>query len=338
MYIHTMECLRLIAVAGVIQTAFAAVDSNTLITRAPMIMAHDSATGYLGKGLVNGWAKTQSDGLVSQLECGARALDSRPMSKNGKLIWHHGGVSVNYMFETSVQDISNWLHQNPTELVLMVISDCEGDGCADNVTTALHAANVTSITKCTDLATMTLGRAKDIGALAGGGSLLAIRDDLSSDSCSNSHYDSTVACSGYLSNTPAVIKPLKNNYQQQLHLQSSKTELGGQDFFACWKTDKTKDIPVNHIYKYLDSVAAQGLSDVSFNQAQAIWQETTDSVVIGTLRESSLLKDETNSGLNAMLVENIKAKRWQNNISFIEINNVCDSGKELYAAIQAAFY
>ena len=60
---------------------------------------------------------------------------------------------------------------------------------------------------------------------------------------------------------------------------------------------------------YLDKFAARGLSDAHFSQAQAVWQESAESVVIGTLRNSSLVMDERNSGLNALLVEQVTTSR-----------------------------
>jgi len=304
----------MVLVLNIMQIA-AVVNNSTLITRVPMIMSHDAASGYLGSGLVDGWTKTQSVGIADQLGCGSRAFDARPQLKDGKLGWHHGPIFIDYSFQQSVQDVIAWLAKNPTELAIFVVTDCDGTGCADSVSKVLSAANVTSISNCSDLSTLTLGDAIHKGVLASGGSMLAIRDDVG-DSCSQMNYDPTVTCSGYMSTASS----------------SSK------GFYACWKTDKTKDIPVNHMFKYLDSVAVKGLSDSVFNQAQAIWQESTDAIVIGTLRESSLLKDETNSGLNAMLTASITAKRWQSNISFLEVNNVCDGGIDLLAAIKKSYY
>ena len=98
---------------------------------------------------------------------------------------------------------------------------------------------------------------------------------------------------------------------------------------------------MNKMLDYLDGFIRRGLSDTAFMQAQALWQEGANSVVIGTLRNSSLVKDEHESGLNALLVEQVKAGRWGKNISIIEINNVCDadgSGNQLLAALRANLY
>ena len=60
-------------------------------------------------------------------------------------------------------------------------------------------------------------------------------------------------------------------------------------------------------------------------------------VVIGTLRDSSLLIDETKSALNTMNAGYIAAGRWAN-ISLFEVNNVCDGGPALLAALQTRFF
>eukprot|EP01046_Picozoa_sp_COSAG06_P117883 COSAG06_NODE_64993_length_258_cov_0.641509_1_plen_86_part_11 len=84
--------------------------------------------------------------------------------------------------------------------------------------------------------------------------------------------------------------------------------------------------------KQLDGFISTGLSNSSFWQAQAIWQEGADSVVIGTLRNSSLLKDEAESQLNSELAKQVRAGRWPQ-LNFLEVNNVCDGGPQLLQAI-----
>ena len=78
-------------------TARSLIDDATPVNQAPFIMAHDTASGYLGDGLVNSWTKTQSVGMKEQLNCGARVFDARPKLDDSKgLVWHHGDVTVDY--------------------------------------------------------------------------------------------------------------------------------------------------------------------------------------------------------------------------------------------------
>ena len=88
--------------------------NGTLLVQVPMIMVHDSGSGYLPeKGVVNKWARTQSVGMAQQLECGARAFDARPLRKEGKTIWHHGSVAIDYLYTHTLNDITAWLRSNP---------------------------------------------------------------------------------------------------------------------------------------------------------------------------------------------------------------------------------
>ena len=88
--------------------------------------------------------------------------------------------------------------------------------------------------------------------------------------------------------------------------------------------------------RYLDGVAARPLHAHTFTQSQALWQETADSVVIGTLRNSSLLMDEQRSALNQLLAQEVRAGRWAH-LNLLEVNNVCDGGAELMAAIRGRY-
>ena len=148
-------------------TAYPSIPDKTPLTRAPFIMTHDAGSGYLGGGIVNAWTKTQSTGLSDQLECDARSFDARPLNDPQKgLVWHHGGVAVDYSFAQSVRDIKKWCAANPEELVLMTVWDCEGSGCMDAVASVAVSENVTNLKDCKAVETgMNYGDAKKLGAL-----------------------------------------------------------------------------------------------------------------------------------------------------------------------------
>lgn len=57
-------------------------------------------------------------------------------------------------------------------------------------------------------------------------------------------------------------------------------------------------------------------------------------VIVGTLEGSSLLLDESRSQLNKLITSKIKANAWEH-VSFVEINNVCDGGPELWQALKS---
>ena len=72
-----------------------------------------------------------------------------------------------------------------------------------------------------------------------------------------------------------------------------------------------------------------------FAQAQALWQESAASVAIGASRNSSLLRDERESGLNAALASLVRAGQWRGRLNLLEVNNICDGGPQLLAAMRA---
>lgn len=101
----------------------------------PIVMSHDAATGYLqGTDLITRWAKTQSTGMFGQLQCGARALDIRPLLlRNGTLVMHHGFVDVPMQLEDGVSEVLRWARAHRSELVLLYFSKCLNDGCREAV-------------------------------------------------------------------------------------------------------------------------------------------------------------------------------------------------------------
>lgn len=109
-----------------------------LLTRSPMLMVHDSATGYMKdlnifQDQVVKWADTQGVNLTGQLDCGARFLDARPKLDSEKLVFHHGDVKIGHLFSDSLNEVKDWLRTNRDELVVMLISHYDGDGCKDAV-------------------------------------------------------------------------------------------------------------------------------------------------------------------------------------------------------------
>ena len=109
------------------------------------------------------------------------------------------------------------------------------------------------------------------------------------------------------------------------------------DGFGCWTSDASRAEPIGRMLAYLDGVASKALLPAAFTQSQALWQESADSVVIGTLRNSSLLRDEAESGLNAVLAQQVRAKRWAA-MGLLEVNNVCDGGSDLQKALHEIYF
>jgi hypothetical protein len=300
----------------------ALVTNATLLTHVPMIMTHDSGSGYLGSGLVDRWTRTQPGGFAAQLGCGARSFDARPLYRSGRVIWHHGSIPVEHGFADTLDEMIGWLADNPEELAMLNVWDCEGDGCMDAVTSLVRTAKITTISDCATLKGLTLGAARALGALPDGGALLVITGtgSASGAACAKSHYDATLECYG--------------ESKQQLRQQALPRDglVNG-----CWKTDADHQEHVDRMLTSLDDFLVSGLLNTSFMQAQALWQEGTKTVVEGTLRNSSLLRDESESGLNAILAAQVRAKRWPA-VGLLEVNNVCDGGPDLLKALRETYF
>merc|ERR1712232_670145 len=77
-----------VTLAGVLGAA-----AEPLLRNSPFLMTHDSGTGYIGEHDVihRPFFETQGVGLLSQITCGARALDIRVLlDHDGSIRYHHG--------------------------------------------------------------------------------------------------------------------------------------------------------------------------------------------------------------------------------------------------------
>lgn len=322
-------------------------DSAGLLTRAAatkpfnqhaMIMAHDAATSYLEGGLlhqINQWTKTQADGgFTGMLNCGARAFDFRAKMDDGKLIFHHGPISVPHAVSDALDEIVDWANVNAKtaeEIVLVHAFTCEGDGCAAALADAFAQRNITYITDCGELKGLTLQGAASRAKLPGGGLVLAVKD------CLVDHYQSEVACSGYLSGDTTALG--KEAAQVRAEAAVAEVEAGGlPSFYTCYADSSSNSYPLERMFSYLNNVSkAAAPSSGYLYSHQALWQETEASVAIGVTQLSSLLKDEERAKLNALLTERVTSGQWDvSTANLVELNNVCDGGPALLAALRKA--
>lgn len=282
----------------------------TVMNEWPMIMCHDAATTYLPGGVlhpVNNWAKTQPDGGTSGLlDCGARAFDWRPSLKDGSLVMHHGGVTVDHPMKDAMLEIINWAATKGTaveDLVVIGVTDCDGGAPCDlAVQSLLNSLNITFITDCSKLKGLTVAEASKMGKMTMGGSILAI------NSCWSENYNPEVACSGY----------------------KDKEE------YTCYTDSSSKGFPLQRMWDYIDNVTKLGPpSNGDMYTHQCIWQETTDSVVVGELHLSTLLQDEARSTLNALINDRIASGAFDSSrINMVEVNDVCDGGPALLKTLR----
>ncbi|GMI47019.1 hypothetical protein TrCOL_g1011 [Triparma columacea] len=375
--------LNTLVLPFVVSSCLSATIDDLPLNRYGMIMAHDAASGYLDpsgviKGEVVDWTKTQSmptKSAADLLDCGARSFDWRPYVKEGKLNAHHGDIEIEHEFEDSLDEIVNWCKANPSEMVIMHLWDCGSDGSGDCnalVQGVLDGRNLKAVNDCNALVNVTVGEAKALGAMEGGGILLPILPTLGDDGqgCSVANYDESIACwggrnpfvgrggeggqqldlildcverggvelgkayKGLREEERAKVEECRGKYPSDEEEGVLKARLKALFTYSCWDDSSTKETPLKQMTNYMDKVSKAGPGDAPFYQMQALWEESTASVVVGELHFSSLVEDEEKSKLNALTRDYIDSGRFPN-INYIEVNNVCDGGVELKKSLDA---
>ena len=200
---------------------------------------------------------------------------------------------------------------------MLHVWDCTGSGCDAAVEAAFAQRNMSVVSDCSLLDGMTLKQAAEHAALPGGGSALVLQCGLVD------HYVPSNTCSGYTS---------ENRTREGL-VESG--EGGLPSLYTCYADSGTRAQPLRRMWSYLDSVSAAGPPANGFLYShQALWQEDAASVAVGVLHLSSLLEDESRSTLNALLTARASSGVWNVSVAnLVEINNVCDGGAELRAAL-----
>eukprot|EP01043_Picozoa_sp_COSAG02_P009355 COSAG02_NODE_316_length_24889_cov_9.418556_3_plen_318_part_00 len=250
----------LIMLSCSLQGARARDPNTTVLNEWPMIMVHDAATTYLREGhLLNktvlDWTITQPPvGTAGELNCGARGFDWRPtLLDGGKLVMHHGSVTIDYPMEGAIDEIVSWCANNtqPEDLVVLGVTDCSGSGCAAAVQKLLAVRSIKWVTDCTDLKGLTVAAARAKYELPGGGYMMAIFD------CWNENYVPANACSGY---------------------GGKVAERNSALTYSCYASSKTKAFPIKRMMDYLDKVGNTPPDATGrLSTAQALWEETTES-------------------------------------------------------------
>ena len=286
--------------------AGASTGAEKMLNSYPMIMAHDAASGEIDPDrdhVVMDWTRTQSTGLVGQLDCGARSFDYRPYLKGDVLFAHHGPVVVHKTMSSSVEEIKRWCNENPEELVVLYVTSCDGDdGCMDKAKTLLMEQGVYTVSDCDELQTLSVSQAQSFGHLKYGGSLIAVVE------CTTSNYDPTLNCYG--------------------------------KSFCCydsWPADSSAQA-WDPFKSYMTTTTASDPTTSSPNlwMAQAHWQSDAWSVSAGTLHNSSLLLDESRSGMNAWVEQSVLAGDFKY-LNILELDNVCDNGQNILAALRKQY-
>ena len=282
-------------------TADKGIDEAINLNSFPFVTSHDAASGELDESrdhVLADWTRTQTVGLIGQLDCGSRAYDYRPhLSSDGTLLAHHGPVVIHKPMNESLKEIVSWLSipDNQEEMIIMYITDCDGaDGCIDKTKDLLSSNDIYFVDNCEDLNNLTYGDVKTLGRLKSGGSFLGIIG------CTDENYDVSISCYGR--------EPSK---------------------YSCYNSESS-DIAFQKMDDYMLSITSADPVSISSNlwMAQAHWQSDAYSVSVGTLHNSSVIEDSNRSDLNNWVLQQLRENKWSF-INLLELDNVCNQGLEI---------
>lgn len=281
---------------------------DRLLNEYAMISTHDAITGEINEKrdhIVARWTQTQHGTIIDQLNCGARALDFRPyLNSDNKIYGHHGPIVIYKLMSEIINEILLWTKKHSKELVILQFSHCVdarfnnnyySSDCEENVLSFLKDHNIHTITDCNELDTLTIEKALSYP----NGNLIAIKD-----SCSFGYWDPSLTC-----------------YTKDYTCYES------------WPNDTS-----SVAWERMTNFTTQAASFVPVNNGflwgfGSNWQSSAESVVLGTLHNSSLLLDEERSNINAWAAEQIRSGNWKY-INQIGIDNVCHNGADLFAAVK----
>lgn len=96
-----------------------------------IVGTHDS--GASQSGAYYSLGQNQTYRIANQLKLGVRFLDIRLVLKKGTLTVHHGVINMKTTFAEVVEDCREFLHNNPSECVLLCVKRESGDDIAEAV-------------------------------------------------------------------------------------------------------------------------------------------------------------------------------------------------------------
>lgn len=266
----------------------------------PILMSHDSASGELDEQrdhVIADWSRTQSVGLIDQLNCGARAFDYRPsLGKEGTLFPHHGPVTIHFPMKTSMKEVIRWTASHPNELVVVYLSHFDGDGCSEAVGQLLEELQVPMVSDC---AALSLPYAEVLKlSQMHTGHLLAVFD------CMDERFDPSIVCYG--------------------------------QGYSCYANSTSSEVPLAAFNKYMLQTTSSAPTSAGLWMTQGHWQSSTESVIIGTLQRGTVLLEEELSKVNALMAKAIRSKEYAF-MNVLEVDHVCDGGTDLLAVLQEVY-
>jgi len=276
---------------------------ETPLSRVPFLMAHDAATTYrhdysLPAEILAGQVQTQQEGgFTSLLDCGVRAFDVRPCYTE------HGQLYMHHGDATIKRPLADALREivdwagSHRESLILVYVSHCGGGVGCTGGTA--TANPPCESATAD-ALRQLGITKLPSVDISYGEALQ---------------------RGRLSNGGVVLalEQVSENYDESIQYCAGL---------------KVKASAFEDLFAYMDRIAAQKPSGSELVITQAHWQDPHTTFVDGCAE--SVLRMESASKINSEIATTISSGRWPY-INLLEVDNACDQGLELKAALKENF-
>lgn len=330
------------------------------LNRFGFVRSHDAATGYLVDNgykseIINKWTRTQTENITTQLNCGMRAIDWRPILVNNTVYMHHGQVTVPIRQADMIKEVVAWAAASEKfageayeQLVLINVWDCWNTGCDDNALAEFEDAGI-SVISIAELASLTVGGALNKSSLAGGGHVLAVKGDVGVSGWVT--YDQYLECHGFLNRTDEIAwgdkvstclkKPL-NEIQISIdfdRLVACIVSLEGilmkAEHYNCWRDSDTHAYAYGQLLDFIfQTTSKEPPSTGELWEIQGAWAEDVADIALGFFLNADMIKDEVESKLNKALVTAIKNETTiVHHPPMVGVNNVCDGGEELRQAL-----
>ncbi|KAF4687682.1 hypothetical protein FOZ60_003606 [Perkinsus olseni] len=272
-----------------------------LLNEWPMLMSHDSGTGYISeKTFLWQLSKTQDGDFTAQLNCGVRAFDLRPLCNADGVYMHHGIQPIKYRIEDVVKDIITWANSHAEEFILLVNShyspntdDCKGKVWQTMATLNLMPS-IGSDGSCDRLKGLTVSQAMKMSTLKGGGHVFVVEGE---GMCVDANYNASLTCW---------------RKDRDCHQGSPGSEDINRELFNYINETASKKPKANHL---------------AMNQAH--WQYDSASLEKMLKAGSNILNDTKLSGVNKKLIGIIPQLVY---INLLEVDDACLYGVELEEA------
>jgi len=331
------------------------------LNRFGFVRSHDAATGYLKddgyeSALLNKWTRTQSENITTQLNCGVRVFDWRPIMVNGTVFMHHGDVTIPVRQTKLIEELVEWASSSNKlggddyeQLVLVNLWDCWNPGCNRQAIKEFVDAGIPTILT-PEARNLTVGHAMSLSKLSTSGHVLVLHGVI--EVPGRETYSQWLECHGFvdldeelvwrndvttcINRTIDLETPRGIDVHRVLDcILSFQGILMKAEHYNCWKDSKTHDYAYNQLLDYVMNLTSMNPpSGGELWVAQGAWAEDVADIALGFFLDADLLKDEVNSGLNKALAIDIKNRtRILNHPPIVGINNVCDGGEELRQAL-----